>query len=190
MSMLSFAVGSSHTVSVTGEVFEVKSPKPMEMILENGEKVIPFIDGERWPFFNGNSVSIPSGTHSLSFKKNRKFRQNVLSIPHMLFNGNISNLTIAENLLSFRFTSVNPVILSFDQQLERIQIDSKEISLPKDLRNLVISPGHHRVEMFTRNHLPDNVGMIGFVTSSIFYVFGLLAVGALIILYLYSRSKK
>lgn len=190
MSMLSFAVGSSHTVSAENDGFRINSPRSMELILEKGKNIMPVMDGERWPFFQDNTVSIPSGDHTLSFKRVGRYRQGPLSVPRMLFNGHISNLTIAENLLSFRFSSVNPVILSFDQHLKSIRIDSKEIILDETVRNLVLSAGNHRVEMFTHNQLPDNIGLIGFVTSSIFYVFGLLAVGSLIILYIYSRSKK
>jgi len=189
MLLLSYVVGPKIKISERKSDFIIHTPKPVELILNKQYRYHPRINDEVWPFYSNNIISIPTGTNILSLQKSN-LPEKATSITQILFNGDLSDLTTFGNILSFRYSSITPVTLSYGHNLDKIRIDSKEIIEANPGSNRVLPFGNHRVELFIHSHISEEVEMVGYFTSTIFYIFGLIAVSLLVLLYIFSRFKR
>lgn len=189
MQLLSYVVGPNTKISNRKSDFIIHTQKPVELILNKQHRYRPYINGEAWPFFSKNIISIPTGSNILSLQK-LNLPEKASSITQILFSGDLSDLSVFENILSFRYSSPTPVTLSYGYNLNKIRIDSKETIPANPGPNRVLPLGNHRVELFIHARAPEEVEMVGYYTSTIFYIFGIFAVSILVLLYLFHRLRR
>ena len=79
------------------------------------------------------------------------------------------------------------VPLTFSRPLERIEIDGKQIDLSSEKLGIVLPKGKHLLEIKTRTSSFQVIDHVGYVSSSLFYFFGLFSVLLLIGVYVYFR---
>lgn len=188
MDMLPFVMGSDVSLSRESRGIRVDSRQPFTLVL-NEAGPLPFLDGHAWPFFDKNLVFLPSGRRLLTFDRAGLIDEPGLS-PRLAFSGDIEDLSMAGNVYRLRYVSPTPVTLAFSRPLERIRLDGRTLAVPADKNNLLLARGRHRLEIYTQNPSRHAIEVVGFLSSNLFLILGLSSLLLLLVLYLYSRSRR
>ena len=138
---------------------------------------------------NEKTVSVPSGRSRLTFRKTGFLDREALSFK-MAFDGDIRDLRQKGNAFLLSYRSPIPVSLSFSRPLARIRLDARDISPSPEAGGLVLPRGSHRLEILTESSPSRVVGVLGYLSSSAFYIIGMLSVALLLGIYFYSKRIK
>jgi len=71
-----------------------------------------------------------------------------------------------------------------------VKLDENFLSIPMDKNGVILPRGNHKLEIVPSSSISYTVDVIGYLSSSIFYLLGFLSVTLLFSLYLYSKIKK
>jgi hypothetical protein len=74
--------------------------------------------------------------------------------------------------------------------LAKIRLDARDISPSAEGGGVVLPRGSHRLEILTESSPSRVVGVLGYFSSSAFFVVGLLSVSLLLGIYFYSKRMK
>ncbi len=188
MDLLPFVMGSDVKMESHGQGFLFHAAKPFTLNVTDPE-LIPFINGDRWPFHSPRGISIPSGENLLTFKRDRSLNLSALET-QISFEGDIYDLTAVGSLYGLRYSSPTPVAMSFTRPLEGIHVDGKSLSYSLEKETVLLPQGEHRLEILTQSAPSYAVDLVGYLSSWAFYTVGLLSVLLLAGLYLYARCKR
>ncbi len=188
MDMLTFVLGGDVELRAVGDGFAIKSRRPFTLNWAD-PRFIPVLNGENWPFYSPRGVSIPSGERLLRFQRTGTFDLHSLA-NQITFDGDMYDLNLTGNLYSLRYDSPTPVTLSFTRNLERVRIDGRVLEIPADHRETILPKGGHELEIFTESPPSRAIDVVGYLSSTLFFLIGLLSVGLLLVLYVYSRVKR
>jgi uncharacterized protein YdaL len=189
MDILPFVLGADVEIreNTEGE-FSIDSKRPFTLSINN-PSYIPYMNGERWPFYGPKGISIPSGKQQLALKKIRTMDLHNLDAS-ITFEGDMYDLNMLGSIYGFRYDSPTPAALSFSRPLERIVLDSRLIDVPYDKNSIIFPKGEHTLEIFVESKPARAINILGYFSSTIFYLLGMLSVGLLLVIYLYSRIKR
>lgn len=188
LDILPFVMGSDVEILEAGKGYEIRAKEPFFLIMREAG-MVPIVNGREWPFYDEKTVSVPSGRSILSFRKTGFLDQEVLSFK-MSFDGDIRDLCQTGNNFTLNYHSPIPVSLSFSRPLAKITLDARLVTPPAEGGGVVLPRGSHRLEILTESSPSRVVGMVGYFSSSAFYIAGLLSVWLLLGIYLYSKRMK
>ena len=188
MDLLPFVMGGDVSLREQGGGFRSDARQPFTLVLNSSGRV-PLLDGQAWPFYETNHVYLPSGRRLLTFAKPGLLDEKGLT-PRLTFGGDIYDLSVSGNVYSLRYDSPTPVILTFSQPLERVRLDGATLDVPADKTSLVLARGGHRLEIYTQSPSRHAIEVVGFLSANIFLILGLASLLLLLVLYLYSRSRR
>jgi hypothetical protein len=186
--ILPYVMESDVEIEGNGNTYRIQAREPFILSLDS-QDFLPFINGKRWPFYGTRGVAVPSGTNEVAFKKAGLLDVEALAYK-MIFEGDILGLHRRENVYRLEYDSPLPVSLTFSRMLAGLRLDAKPLFLSPDKNGVVLPRGSHSLEIRTESTSSRAVGVVGYFTSSAFYIAGLLAVSLLLGMYLYVRLKK
>lgn len=187
MDILSFVFGGDVEILRDKGNFKLRAEKPFLLSL-NLIEYVPYLNGEKWPFYGTKGIYIPSGFHILSFKKESFID---LSLSHRIeFDGEIKSFKRDGNSFVLSYGSSLPVSLTFNRPLEKVKLDEKELSIPLDKNGVVLPSGDHSLEITPTSYLFYTIDIVGYISSYIFYLIGFVSVSLLFSIYIYSKIKK
>jgi len=185
---LPFIMGSETQITAKKEEYVIDSRKPFTLMAAD-EDSIPLLDGKPWPFYGSRGISLPSGRHSLSFKKRELLDFSALA-ENIIFDSDIYDLTISGNIFGLRYNSPTPVSLTFSRPPERVSVDSEELPLSSQKTSLILPKGKHSLEIYTESQPAHTIDIVGYLSSNIFVILGLLSVSLLLGIYIYTRVNR
>ena len=188
MDLLTFVLGGDVQLQPIRDGFSIKSRRPFTLNMVDS-RFSPVLNGEDWPFYGPRGISIPSGERTLEFKRIGTFDLHPLA-NQITFDGDMYDLNLLGNLYSLRYDSPTPVALAFTRSLERVKIDGHTVEIPADRRETILPRGAHELEIFTESPPARAIDVVGYLSSTFFYLLGLLSVVSLLLMYLYSRVKR
>jgi hypothetical protein len=189
MDILPFVLGADVDIRENKEgEFYIDSKRPFTLSINN-PNYIPYMNGEPWPFYGLRGISIPSGKQQLSLKKTHAMDFHNLDAS-ITFEGDMYDLNMLGDIYSFRYDSPTPAALTFNRPLERIVLDSRLIDVPYNKNSIIFPKGEHTLEIFVESTPSRAINVIGYFSSTIFYLLGVLSVGLLLAIYFYSKIKR
>ncbi len=187
MDILPFVFGRDVEIYKVKEGYLFKAREPFTLSLNLTEHT-PYLDGQKWHFYGGRGIYIPSGSHILSFKKEHSIE---LTLSHKIeFDGEISDFKREGEKFILFYNSKLPVSLTFNRPLEEVKLDGKELSIPLDKNGVVLPKGDHKLEIVPSTSLSYTLDVVGYVSSSLFYLIGFISVSSLFLIYIYSKIRK
>ncbi len=187
MDILSFVFGRDIEISRGDGRYLLKAEKPFLLSL-NLTEYTPYLDGHKWPLYGIKGIYIPSGSHILSFKKEGVIE---LALSHRIeFDGEISSFKEESGKFIFFYNSRLPVSLTFNRPLQEVKLDGNVLSIPMDKNGVILPKGDHKLEITPTSSFSYTLDVIGYLSSSIFYLLGFLSVALLFSLYIYSKIKR
>lgn len=187
MDILSFVCGRDIEISKGSEGYLLKAEKPFLLHL-NPRDYTPYLDGQKWPLYGTKGIYIPSGSHTLSFKKERPLE---LALSHRIeFDGEISNFKGDGGKFIFFYNSLLPVSLTFNRPLQEVKLDENVLSIPMDKNGVILPQGNHKLEITPASSFSYTIDVIGYLSSSILYLLGFLSVALLFSFYIYLKIKR
>lgn len=185
--ILSFVSGGNIEISKGIGGYLLKAEKPFLLSI-NLTEYAPFLDGQKWPLYGGKGIYIPSGSHTLSFKKGKTLE---LALSHRIeFDGEISNFKVEGGKFTLFYSSRLPVSLTFNRPLQEVKLDENVLSIPMDKNGVILPQGNHKLEITPTSSFSYSIDVIGYLSSSILYLLGFLSVVLLFSLYIYSKIKR
>ncbi len=187
LDILPFVTGSDVEIRENGGSYRIRFREPFVLTLD-ARNCIPHLNGKEWPFYGTQGVSIPSGESVLTFKKNGVLDIEALAY-RMMIEGDVRKLTREEDVFRLNYNSPVPVSLGFSRPLAELKLDSNLLFLPPDRSEVVLPRGNHSLEIRTESGPTRIVDVVGYFSSSAFYLVGLLSMSLLLGMYLYVRIK-
>ena len=166
----------------------ITASRPFTLLTVNSSD-LPTLDGQPWPFYSSTEVSIPAGRHALSFKKARLLDFRLLS-HRMSFDAEVGSFVREGNIYKLHYQSPIPTSLTFSRPLEAVRVDAKKIPLSADKSGVILPRGEHDLEIYAESPPAYTIDVVGYLSSSVFLIIGVLSVGLLLGLYIYSRMKR
>jgi len=155
----------------------------------NDPDLVPYIDGNRWPFYGTMGIVVPSGRHFLLFEKEKGFYLQNRS-PRILLEGDIKTLEVSGSRYTLTYSSPIPVSLTFSRPLEQVLLDFAPVPLHHDKLGVILPKGEHELEILTGSQSFQVIEKTGYLSSSVFYFLGVCSVLLLSVFYFYSRIKR
>ena len=187
MDILSFVFGRDIEITKKNGSYLIRAGKPF-LLSVNLNEYTPYIDNQKWYLWGVKGIYIPSGSHILSFRKEPFLK---LALSHRIeFDGEISSFREEGGRFTLFYNSKLPVSLTFNRPLEEVKLDENFLSIPMDKNGVILPRGNHKLEIVPSSSISYTVDVIGYLSSSIFYLLGFLSVTLLFSLYLYSKIKK
>jgi len=186
--LLSYVLGSDVTIGGSRTEFDIEARRPVTLFLGRSD-IVPFINGVKWPFFGQRGVSIPAGRSRLTFKKAGVLDQGATSF-RITFNGNFTDLESSGNAFLLKYDSPTPIALTFSRPPEKIFVDRMNRTPSLDKAGLILPRGRHDLEIVTETPAVRAVNVLGYLSSSLFYLLGLGAVFVLAGMYVSAKVRK
>lgn len=165
----------------------ITAGRPLTLLLDHPSRV-PTVDGQPWPFFGEDGIFIPDGRHTLEFKKVKPLSLQALA-HRLTLEAEISDYSRQGQVIRLRYRSPVPVPLTFSRPLDAVRLDAADLPLPPDANRILLPRGEHTLKIDLESGPAYAVDVVGYLSSSVFYVIGLLSVGLLFGLYLTARKK-
>lgn len=188
MDILPYVTGSDVEISEGKNGYYIFARKPFTLSIGDLD-FIPFMNEKIWPFYGNMGLCVASGKNFLSFKKARMLDFQMLS-PRILLDADIIDLKTSKNTYSLRYRSTLPVSLTFSRPLERVRLDSEPLALLPEKLGVILPKGDHELEISMGSQSFQVIDEVGYVSSSIFYLLGLISMSSLLAIYVYSRIRR
>jgi uncharacterized protein YdaL len=186
--LLAYVLGADVAITTSGRGYEITAKRPFTLNLTRTD-IIPFIDRKAWPFVGTKGISAPSGIYRLDFEK-----AGVLDFPslayQMVFDGDFTSLEGAGNAYKLSYRSPLPVSLTFNLTPDQMRLDGIPITPTPEQTGVMLPRGEHVLEIVTERMATRAVRVAGYMTSSIFYILGLVSMLLLLGVYVYSRFMR
>jgi uncharacterized protein YdaL len=188
MDILPYVMGADVTLQKKKNGFFAEAKSPFTVMTSDSD-YIPIVNGEKWPFYGDSGISLFSGSNLFSFEKVRILDFHRLST-RIIIDADIKDYKTMKNAYSMKYHSSLPVSLTFSRPLHRIRINSKKMNLSSNSLGTILPSGEHEIELLLKSQSFQMIDSVGYLSSSIFYFFGVFSVFSLVLIYFYTRIKR
>jgi len=188
LDILPFVAKAGIEIKEENDRLAITAAKPFTLLTVNPSD-LPTLDGQPWPFYGSTEVFVPAGRHTLSFQKAKLLDFRLLS-HRMSFDAEVGSFVRDGNIYKLHYKSPIPASLTFSRPLESIRVDEKKIALSANKSGVILPRGEHDLEIYAESPPAYTIDVVGYLSSSIFLIIGVLSVGLLLGLYAYSRMTR
>ncbi len=191
---LAYAASSPAQVERLNDAYKISSPYSTVLRLGSSRKIIS-IDDDLHTASDGGRFLIPAGTHLVRTNvSNHLFSTDSLYATLASITGNLLSEKEQERSVDFEYDSVPRCLVTLMKSPVALMIDGREAPLhvmegANGRFSVSLPPGRHTARIITLSHISYGIDVTSLWSSSLIVTFGLLSIGALIVLYAYVRVR-
>ncbi len=187
MDILPYVMGADVDIRRRGDAYIVDAGEPVTLTV-NRPELRPELNGAPWPFYGPRGISLPSGRSTLRFAPAGWLETRGLA-PRMSFGGDVERLERRAGDYVLTYRAPFPVPIEFNRPPSGLRLDGAAAPVPKDGGDLVLPKGRHVLEIRPESTPSRAVGVVGYLSSSVFFWAGLLSIPLLLAIYIHAKVK-
>jgi uncharacterized protein YdaL len=190
-----YVASARATYQLTENGYLVSSPVSLNLRLPPDIHLIS-VDGVPLTPTRDNLYMIPAGEHAVDLTVNRSttFTPSELETRLLSISGNLLSVQYGLRSASFEYEADTRVLASLNRQPTSLAVDGAAYPLTvakgNDCFTLSLPPGRHRVELVAGDPFSYGVNVTSFWSTTAIAMFGILAVAALVGMYLVLKFLK
>jgi hypothetical protein len=154
------------------------------------------VDGKIWPGWGENEVLLPAGKHRITTFERQfgLFNTTALDLRLLRLTGNLESLMPTNRGLEFSYSSYPRTLALFNRQPLEILVDGRPLAeslvFSSGIWSVRLPRGRHNVEVSADNAATVILDTASFYSSSLIVVFGGVACGFMVLLYLSILARR
>jgi hypothetical protein len=151
------------------------------------------LDGYPMSSFRDNEFTIPAGTHkvTLTTEAVTSFSTHELKAKILSFTGNLLSASYGMKDIKFSYESETRTLITINREPTSVKIDDKDyyftVMKGNDCFSIFLPPGHHTVELNAGDSFTYGISLTSLWSSTGIAIFGTLAVGLLVCMYVFLK---
>ncbi len=176
------------------DAYKISSPYSTVLRLKDSRKVIS-IDDDLHTASEGGRFLIPAGTHLIRTNvSNHLFSTDSLYATLASITGNLLSEKEQDRSVDFEYESVTRCLVTLMKSPVALMIDGHDAQLhamqgANGRFSVSLPPGRHKARIVTLSHISYGIDLTSLWSSSLIVTFGILSIGALVLLYAFVRFR-